>query len=233
MRVRSTFAAALFSLAAFVASSAPAAAQNCTASQDAAVHCFVANAATTALSKPRYGMTLAEFEAYGVAVSHILQTHHTYLMLVGASSAIADAMPPTNANGTANQAAQDLAVTQITSAAVQTGMANTSPDATLQQLEWFSLDLTSAMNDNDSVMGMLTPGVSLRIIDSYIVTETTNNTVNWTAVDSSLGTAVNNFISSGMLKVPAPMTTAELVTFTEKLAHIIYDYRVSTGRKSL
>jgi hypothetical protein len=235
MHRRTTFAAALFLLFVFFANSAPAAAQskNCTASQDAAVQCFVANAATTALSKPRYGMTLAQFEAYGVAVSHILQTHHTYLMLVGASSAIADAMPPTNATGTANQAAQDLAVTQITSAAVQTGMANTSDYATLQQLEWFSLDLTSAMNDNDSVMGMLTPGVSLRIIDSYVVTETSGSTVNWTAVDSSLGTAVDNFISSGMLKVPAPITTADIKTFVDKLAHIIYDYKVSTGRKSL
>lgn len=234
MHIRNTLGVAVFLFAAFLTNSAPAAAQsNCTASQDAAVHCFVANAAATALSKPRYGMTLAQFEAYGVAVSHILQTHHTYLMLVGASSAIADAMPPTNANGSANQAAQDLAVTQITNAAVQTDMANTSDYATLQQLEWFSLDLTSAMNDNNDVLGMLTPGVSLRIIDSYVVTETTGTTVNWTAVDSSLSTAVNNFIASGMLKVPPPMTTAELTSFVEQLAHIIYSYRVSTGRKSL
>jgi hypothetical protein len=235
MHLRTTIGGAVFSLLVFFAHPAPAAAQSkgCTASQDAAVQCFVANAVSTDLSKPRYGMTLAQFEAYGVAISHILQTHHTYLMLVGASSAIADAMPPTNANGSANQAAQDLAVTQITSASVQTGLTNTSDYATLQDLEWFSLDLTSAMNDNDAVMGMLTPGVSLRIIDSYVVTETTNNTVNWTAVDTSLSTAVDNFVASGMLKVPAPITTAELKTFVEKLAHIIYDYKITTGRKSL
>src|SRR5580658_9567272 len=64
---------------------------NCTASQQAAVECFVANAVTTSLTKPRYGMTLAQFESYGVAVSQILQTHHTYLVLVGVSSAVADA----------------------------------------------------------------------------------------------------------------------------------------------
>ncbi|HEY0701656.1 MAG TPA: hypothetical protein VGD60_02715 [Candidatus Acidoferrales bacterium] len=235
MPARTTIGAAVFLFVMFFAYVAPAAAQSksCTANQDAAVQCFVANAVTTDLSKPRYGMSLAQFEAYGVAVSHILQSHHTYLMLVGTSSAIADAMPPTNANGTANQSAQDMAVTQITSAAVTDGLANTSDYANLQDLEWFSLDVTGAMNDNNDIMGMLTPGVSLRIIDSYIITETTNGTVNWTAVDSSLSTAVDNFISSGMLKVPAPMTAAELKSFVESVAHVIYNYKVATGRKTL
>ncbi len=95
---------------------------NCAASQQAAVECFVANAVATDLTKPRYGMTLAQFESYGVAVSKILQTHHTYLVLVGISSAVADAMPPTNADGSANQAAQDNAVTQTVAAATRSGL---------------------------------------------------------------------------------------------------------------
>ena len=81
-------------------------APNCTASSDAAVQCFVANAVTTGLTQPRYGMTLAQFQAYGVAVTKILQTDQTYLVLVGLSSAIADALPPTNADGTYNTSAQ-------------------------------------------------------------------------------------------------------------------------------
>jgi hypothetical protein len=127
MRLRKTGMAVMFSVLAMSSPSKPAVAQsiNCVASQQAAIRCFVANAVTTKLTQPRYGMTLAEFEAYGVAVSNILQTHHTYLMLVGTSSAIADAMPPTNANGSANQAAQDLAVTQIVSGAVSNHLANT------------------------------------------------------------------------------------------------------------
>lgn len=215
--------------------SRPAAAQsaNCTASQQAAVECFVANAVTTKLTQPRYGMTLAQFESYGAAVNNILQTHHTYLMLVGASSAIADAMPPTNSNGTANQAAQDLTVTQIVDAAVSNRMANTAAGITLQDLQWFSLDITNAMNDNNGVMSMLTPGVSLRIIDSYIVTGTTNGTVNWTIVDASLSTAVDNFIASGMMKVPGLMTTAELKSFVDAVARSISSYKTSTGRKTL
>jgi hypothetical protein len=224
----------VFSLTATSALSQPAAAQstNCTSSQQAAVQCFVANAVATDLTKPRYGMTLAQFEAYGVAVSEILRTNHTYLVLIGTSSAIADAMPPTNANGSANQSAQDVAVTQIVSAEVSEGLANTTV-ATVQDLQWFSLDVTGAMNDNNGVMALLTPGVSLRIIDSYVVTGTTNGTVNWTFVHASLSQAVDNFIASGMFKVPGLTTTARLKAFVNSLAHIIYDYKVSTGRKSL
>ena len=98
---------------------------NCKASQQAAVECFVADAVATNLTKPRYGMTLAEFESYGVAVSLILQTQHTYVVLVGISSAVADAMPPTNADGTPNQAAQDNANQATIAAANKTDF--TSP----------------------------------------------------------------------------------------------------------
>jgi hypothetical protein len=235
MLIRNTILAGVFSVLVLAASSTPAAAQstNCTASQQAAIQCFVANAVATDLTTPRYGMTLPQFEAYGVAVSHILQTHTTYLMLVGTSSAIADAMPPTNANGTANIVAQETAVDQIVSAAVQYGLASTSEYATLQDLKWFSLDVTSAMNDNGGVMAMLTPGVSLRIIDSYNVTGTTNGQVDWTVVDNSLSTAVDSFVASGMIKIPAGMTSTNVKSFITELAHIISDYKVATGRKTL
>jgi hypothetical protein len=104
MHLRTRILAGVFSVLSAGVVSNPAAAQatNCTANQAAAIQCFVAHAVVTNLMTPRYGMTLTQFEAYGVSVSHILQTHDTYLMLVGTSSAIADAMPPTNATGTAN-----------------------------------------------------------------------------------------------------------------------------------
>ena len=86
---------------------------SCTASADAAVQCFVSNAVATKLTKPHHGLTLPQFQAYGVAVLQILQGHHTYLMLIGTASAVADAMPPTNASGTPNQAAQDAAISAI------------------------------------------------------------------------------------------------------------------------
>jgi hypothetical protein len=36
-----------------------------------------------------------------------------------------------------------------------------------------------------------------------------------------------------MLKIPAPITTVQLKSFVTTLAHIIWDYKVSTGRKTL
>jgi hypothetical protein len=206
---------------------------NCTASQADTIECFVFNAVATKITQPRYGMSLAQFETYGVAVNDILQTHHTYIVLVGLSSAVADALPPTNADGSANLAAQDLAVQQIVSAAVSDNLANIPSGANLQDMQWFTLDVTGAMNDNNDVLSLFTPGVSLRMIDSYVVTATTNGTVNWTEVNSSLAAAVNNFVSAGLVKIPPSMTSAQVTSFVESVAQAIYSYRTSTNRKSL
>jgi len=212
----------------------PAAAQtNCTANANAAVECFVGNAVSTNLTKPRYGMSLAQFKTYGVAVSQILQTHHTYLVLTGLASAIADAMPPTNADGSANQSAQDIAVSQIVDAATTAKFTPTPSGASAQDLQWFTLDLVNAMNDNDGVMQMLTPGVGLRVLDSYVVTATSGGSVNWTNADSKIDTAIQNLITSGLLKVPAEMTLAEVQTFANSIARAIYAYKVATNRTAL
>jgi hypothetical protein len=210
-----------------------AAATNCTSSQQAAVACFVANAVATDLTKPRYGMTLAQFQSYGVAISEILQTHETYLVLVAISSAAADAMPPTNANGSANVLAQQQAVSELIAAASTVGLVPTPANTTLHQMEWFALDVSGAMNDNDGVLELLTPGVSLRMIDSYVVTATSGSDVNWTEVQTNLTNAVNTFVKSGLIKIPAGMTAAKVTTFANAIAHIIYSYKVATGRKAL
>ena len=208
------------------------AATNCTASQQSAVRCFVANAVATDLTKPRYGMTLAEFQSYGYAVAEILQTHQTYVVLVGVSSAVADAMPPTNADGSPNQTAQDNAVTQAVAAA--NGLGFTAPRRhILIDLEHFSLDITTAMNDNNRVLELLTPGISLRVIDSYVVTATTNGQVNWSEVDSSLSAAIGNFVSSGLIRIPPGMTLAKVTSFASSLAQVIYNYKVATHRTAL
>jgi hypothetical protein len=208
-------------------------ATNCTASQQSAVRCFVANAVTTDLTKPRYGMTLAEFQSYGYAVAEILQTHQTYIVLVGVSSAIADAMPPTNADGSPNQTAQDNAVTQAVAAANSLGFTAPPAGTSVTDLEHFSLDITSAMNDNNRVLELLTPGISLRIIDSYVVTATTNGQVNWTEVNSSLSTAIGNFVSSGLIKIPPGMTLKNVTSFANSLAQVIHTYKVATKRTAL
>ena len=86
-------------------------------------------------------MTLAQFELYGVAISQILQTHQTYLVLVAVASAVADAMPPTNANGSANPAAQANAVSEMVGASSRLGFAPTPEGASLIDLEYFSRTL--------------------------------------------------------------------------------------------
>jgi hypothetical protein len=206
---------------------------SCTASQQAAVECFIANAVTTNLAEPRHGMTLAQFEAYGFAVSRILQTHSTYLVLVGLSSAVADAMPPVNADGTANSTAQTNAIMQAVSAASSNGITPPPSGVSLLDLQHFALDVASAMNDNQGALELLTPGISLRIIDSYIITATTSGQVSWTDVDAKLSTAVSNFISSGLMKVPPGMTRAQVTSFADSLAQIINTYKVATHRTAL
>jgi hypothetical protein len=178
-------------------------------------------------------MTLAEFQSYGYAVAEILQTHQTYVVLVGVSSAIADAMPPTNADGSANQTAQDNAVTQAVAAANSLGFTAPPAGTSLTDLEHFSLDITSAMNDNNRVLELLTPGISLRIIDSYVVTATANGQVNWSEVNSSLSSAIGNFVSAGLIKIPPGMTLTNVTSFDNSLAQVIHSYKVATNRTAL
>jgi hypothetical protein len=178
-------------------------------------------------------MTLAQFESYGVAISEILQTHQTYLVLVCISSAAADAMPPTNLNGSANLLAQQKAVSEIVAAADAAGLVPIPAKTTLHEMEWFALDVSGAMNDNDGVLQLLTPGVAFRMIDSYVVTATSEGEVNWTEVDTKLTTAVDSFVKAGLIKIPAGMSTVKVAAFANALAHIIYSYKVATGRTTL
>jgi hypothetical protein len=203
-------------------------------SSDAAVQCFVANAVATGLTTPRYGMTLAQFQDYGVAVTKILQTDQTYLVLVGLSSAIADALPPKNADGTFNSGAQETAIAQIIAAAATDGFIWPPSGTDLQDLQWFTQDLVNAMNVNQQVLQILTPGVTLRIIDSYVITATgSDGTVNWPQVNSSLATLVANFITSGLVHLTPSLTTAQLTAFVTALAQTISTYKVATNRASL
>jgi len=208
-------------------------ATNCTASQQAAVRCFVANAVATDLTKPRYGMTLAQFESYGFAVSQILQSRQTYVVLVAISSAIADALPPTNADGTPNQAAQDAAIAAAVNQSAWWGFATPPQDATVTDLEHFSMDVAHAMNGANGVLELLTPGVSLRIIDSYIVTATSNGTTNLTELHGSLAAAISNFVRSGLMKVPPGMTLTQVDSFANSLAWDISTYKAATHRTTL
>lgn len=211
------------------APSAPA--QSCNASQDAAVQCFVNNAVRTNLTSLRYGMTMSQFRSYGIAVSKVMETQQAYIVLFGLSSAIADAMPPTNANGTANLAAQQAAVNAIVQAEITDSLLTLPKEVSAQQAKWLSLDMVSSMNDTSGIM--LSPGTLLRITDSNVVAATSNGVVNWTQADTNLGTMVSGLSTAGLLKLPPSVSVSSAQAFALDLARAIYTYKSSTGRSSL
>jgi len=203
----------------------------CASAPDAAVQCFVGNAVRTNLVTLQYGMTMTQFKAYGVSVSKIVQEQPTALAVVGLASAVADALPPTNANGSANPAAQTTAIDAIVDAGLADNILILPAETTVQDLKWFSLDLVNVMNTNNGIL--LSPGTMLRVIDSYVVTANLNGQVNWTLANAGIATMITNFASAGLLKLPTTITTAQAIQFAEALAQITYSYKAATGRTTL
>jgi hypothetical protein len=209
----------------------PAHTQTCNATQDAAVECFVSAALKTKLTSLRYGMTLPQFQAYGVSISKILQAQQTYLVVAGMSSAVADAMPPTNADGSANLAAQQAANTSIVQAEIASGIITLPAETTEQQFTFFTFDLTNVMNQGGGIL--LSPGFMLRTIDSFVLTATTNGTVNWSQVNANVAKLVASLQNAGILKLPPNITIARVISFAQSLAQIISTYKTATGRAAL
>jgi hypothetical protein len=203
----------------------------CASAPDAAVECFVGNAVRSNLVTVQYGMTMSQFKAYGVSVSKIVQQQPTALAVVGLASAVADALPPTNANGSANPAAQTAAINAIVDAGIADDFITVPAETNSQDLKWFSLDLVNAMNTNKGIL--LSPGTMLRVIDSYVLTATTSGMVNWTQANSGIAAMITNFASAGLLKLPATISTAQAIQFAQSLAQITYTYRSATARTSL
>lgn len=204
----------------------------CGSSQSMAVKCFVRNALETGTASVPSGMSTQQYQAYGVAVLRILQSGHTYFMVIGAAAAISDAMPPANSDGSANQAAQGAAVNSIVDAALTNTLINLPSNVTEPQVQEFARDTTDKMDTNDGPS--FSPGGVLRLIDSYLVTYTdSNGNVDWTSVNNALSTAVTNMINSGMVKIPANMTVSQMSQFAVGVAQAIETYKTATNRKTL
>jgi len=220
---------------ALCASALPAHAQTlyyCGTSQSLAAKCYVNNAVQSGTLSIPAGMSMQQFQAYGVAVLRILQSGHTYFMVLGASAAISDAMPPTSADGSANQAAQDGAVNAIIDAALTNGLVTLPTNVSEGQVQQFAREITDKMNTNDGPS--FSPGAVLRMIDSYMTTYTdSSGNVNWTSVNSALNTAVTNMIGSGMIKIPSSMNGGQVSQFAVGVAQAIETYKIATNRKSL
>lgn len=219
---------------ALCASALPAHAQGyyCGSSQSLAVKCYVYSAVQSGTVTIPNGMSMSQYQSYGVAVLRILQSGHTYFMVLGAAAAISDAMPGKNNDGSANQAAQDAAVNAIIDSALTNGLITLPNSVTEAQVQEFARDTTDKMDTNDGPS--FSPGGVLRLIDSYIVTYTdSNGNVNWTSVSSALNTAVTNMIGSGMIKIPSGITAAQVTQFAVGVAQAIETYKTATNKKSL
>jgi hypothetical protein len=218
------------------ATALPALAQSnsnpCTTSQSMAVKCYVRNAIETSTVNVPAGMSTQQYQSYGAAVLRILQSGHTYFMVLGAAAAISDAMPPGNSDGSANQAAQDAAVNSIVDVALTNGLITLPSSVTESQVQEFARDTTDKMDANDGPS--FSPGGVLRLIDSYVVTYTdSNGNVDWTSVSSALNTAVSNMISSGIIKIPSAMSAAQMGQFAIGVAQAIETYKAATNKKTL
>jgi hypothetical protein len=204
----------------------------CGSSQSVAVKCYVQNAVNSGTVAVPAGMTLAQYQAYGVAVLRVLQSGHTYFIVLGAATAISDAMPPTNSDGSANQPAQDAAVNAIIDSALSNGLITLPNGVTEAQVQEFARDCTDKMDTNDGPS--FAPGSVLRLIDSYLVTYTdSSGNVNWVSVSTALMTAVTNLAATGMIKVPSGMNVSQVTQFAVGVAQAIETYKTTTSKKTL
>jgi hypothetical protein len=212
--------------------SQPGSAQSCTGNQDEAVDCFIKNAVSTRLLVIPSGMSLTQYKSYGVAVSKVLQTPSAAVFLLGMTGAIADAMPPTNANGTANQAAQDAFVNTIITAGLRDGIITLPAETTSAQLQLFARELTAAMTSNGGVT--ISPGAFLRVLDVYVVAATPlSGPVNWLQVTTNINILVSGLQTAGLIRLPAGLTISNVEQFAFDTANAIEAYKLATGKAHL
>jgi hypothetical protein len=212
---------------------APGQAQRqCSGSQDQAVDCFVNNAVSTGLLAVPSGMTLSQYKSYGVAVSKVMQAPSAAIFLLGMAGAVADAAPATNADGTANQAAQDAFVNAIIAAGLKDNIITLPAETTSTQIEMIARELTVSMAGNSGVT--ISPGGFLRALDGYILAATpANGTINWLQVTTNITTLVSGLQTMGLIKLPAGITAANVEQFALDTATAIVVYKTATAKAHL
>ncbi len=213
----------------------PARAQKtgCNASPDAAVQCFVRNGVNSGLARVPAGMSMADFRAYGVSVSKIVQTPPTLVFVLGTMAAVADALPATSANSSApNQAAQDAAVDAIVDAGLKAGLIALPENTTAEQLKMFAHSVCAAMDQYHGAA--VAPGAMLRFLDSYVMSATSaGGMVNWSKVQASISNFIDSLVSSHLLTIPAGSSAGAAKQFANDVAVAIHNYKTATGKTAL
>ena len=222
------------SILAFLASGSEMRAQDkCIVSPDAAVKCFARNAVRSGLTTMPPGMTMSQYKAYGVSVSHIVRTPPTLVFLLGTMGAAADALPPVNADGgTPNTAAQERAVGAIVDAALKTGFISLPQGSTPVHLKMFALSVADTMGQNTGVT--ISPGALLRLLDSYLVgARSANGAVDWANVRAQIHGLVDGLVQSGLLRLPNGVSSDGVKQFANDVAVAIDAYKAATMRSRL
>jgi hypothetical protein len=205
--------------------------QQCSGSQDQAVDCFVSNGVTTGLLAVPSGMSLSQYKSYGVAVSKVMQSPSAAVFLLGMAGAAADAIPPTNADGSSNQAAQDTLVNAIITAGLNDNIITLPSETTATQFQQIARSLTQGMTGNPGVT--ISPGGFLRGLDGYTIAATSGGTINWLAVTSSISGLVNMLQTTGLIKLPPGTTLANVQQFALDTASAIVVYKTATNKAHL
>ncbi len=204
----------------------------CATSQDGAVNCFVNNGVSTGLLIVPTGMTMTQYQAYGVAISKVLQTPSAAVFLLGMAGATSDAIPPLNVDGTPNQPAQDAFVNAIITAGLNDSIIKLPLETTSPQLQQFARELTAGMMGNGGVT--ISPGAFLRALDGYILAATLRTgTVDWLQVTTSITSLVSAMQTAGLIKLPASTTISNVLQFALDTASAIETYKLATGKAHL
>jgi hypothetical protein len=215
----------------------PASAQTqCTTSQDAAVQCFVKNAVSARLASLPSGMSMAQYEAYGVAVSKTLQSPTVLMFLAGMTSAVSDALPSKDANGSANEAAQITAINAVVAAGLKDALFTLPAGVSLTQLQQVAQNMTAMAGENTGLL--ISPGALLRTLDSYLVSATSSASgaaasVNWLQVTNGLSTLVDNLVSTGLMKLPSGVASSDVKQFALDVCTAIEQYKLATQKAHL
>ena len=207
-----------------------------TTSQDAAVQCFVKNAVSARLASLPSGTSIAQYEAYGVAVSKILQSPTVVTFLAGMTSAIADALPATHANGSPDASAQTNAINGIVAAGLKDGLFTLPAEVSITQLQQVAQNMTTLVGQNTGLL--ISPGALLRTLDSYLVSATSSGsgaaaTVNWLQVTNGLSTLVDNLVSTSLMKLPAGIASSDVKQFALDVCTAIEQYKLATQKAHL
>jgi hypothetical protein len=152
--------------------------------------------------------------------------------LMATSTMIAQMLPPTNSDGTLNQARQDTAVKSAVQSLVNNGLVP-APTSTipLSDMQSFALSVAHSQNQYKDVQ-ISTP--LLLLIKNVVASDTTNGQVNWTnctatttCVQQDINDLISMAVSGGQITLATGVTLQQMQAFGYDLAKIVDTYNRS------